>query len=290
MNAVTLIYAIILIIAAHYLWISLMTVFDNFVFKVQYKLRQRKIETELDHVSRDVLELKKGQLRLDLLELAAIMEETIMEKFTNKKTLTELLQVTATEEDYKVFVKELLPLLDKLYKDYEFQLLKPTPDDFQSGYALGFQLFRMEMEETYDKLFRMAIDRGMTDAGITKEFLRAVKDGEFIDLGDAIISEVGTGVSTILTGEDLRIYVTFMTPEYKSKKDEHEAKIKEDLDKKKAEQEEYTEQRNKTYAALVDATDVLTSLTESVKEQIPGAPIEELEEEYELVRDLYGKV
>ena len=81
-----------------------------------------------------------------------------------------------------------------------------------------------------------------------------------------------------------------ITREYKAKKDEHEASIKEDLDKKKAEQEEYSEQRNKTYAALVDATDVLTSLTESVKDQIPDAPIEELEEEYELVRDLYGKV
>ena len=208
-----------------------------------------------------------------------------MTKLENKKNLSELLITTATQEDYKEFVDALLPSLRDLYKSYQFQLLKPNPGDFVSGYALGFQLFRLEMEETYDYLFRLAIDKGMTEKGITLMFAEAVRNGELFDLGDVSIIDFGTGVSSILSGEDLRIYIAFATPEYMEKKAEAEAQAQTEREELKAKQEEMLAKREEAYDTLQEATDVLSRMTEEALEKFP-----ELEEQYNTVRDLYSKV
>lgn len=272
-----------------YIAAAVLDLLNSLTLRMYLSLGQRKLQREYSELKKDAAEALKEKLRLEVLKFTETLEESILEKITNKKTLTELLHVTATEEDYDLFVADLIPALKDLYESYQFQLLKPTPGDYQSGYALGFQLFRVEMAEQYDRLFRLAIDKGMTEAGITKAFIRAVKAGDLIDLGDAVIVDHGTGVSSILTGDDLSIYVTFMTEEYKAKKEEVEAEQREKAEKEEAEKEAYLEQRKKTFETLTDATDVLAKLTEEVRQSIPEE-VDALEEEFELVRDLYGKV
>ena len=251
----------------------------------------RHFERNKQNLQEDALTIREEFLEVyatekrNLVQQIRTLEDVILTKLENKKNLSELLITTATQDDYKEFVDALLPSLRDLYKSYQFQLLKPNPGDFVSGYALGFQLFRLEMEETYDYLFRLAIDKGMTEKGITLMFAEAVRNGELFDLGDVSIIDFGTGVSSILSGEDLRIYIAFATPEYMEKKAEAEAQAQAEREELKAKQEEMLAKREEAYDTLQEATDVLSRMTEEALDKFP-----ELDEQYNVVRDLYSKV
>lgn len=251
----------------------------------------RHFERKKQNLQEDALTIREEFLEVyatekrNLVQQIRTLEDVILTKLENKKNLSELLITTATQDDYKEFVDALLPSLRDLYKSYQFQLLKPNPGDFVSGYALGFQLFRLEMEETYDYLFRLAIDKGMTEKGITLMFAEAVRNGELFDLGDVSIIDFGTGVSSILSGEDLRIYIAFATPEYMEKKAEAEAQAQAEREELKAKQEEMLAKREEAYDTLQEATDVLSRMTEEASDKFP-----ELDEQYNVVRDLYSKV
>ena len=251
----------------------------------------RHFERKKQNLQEDALTIREEFLEVyatekrNLVQQIRTLEDVILTKLENKKNLSELLITTATQDDYKEFVDALLPSLRDLYKSYQFQLLKPNPGDFVSGYALGFQLFRLEMEETYDYLFRLAIDKGMTEKGITLMFAEAVRNGELFDLGDVSIIDFGTGVSSILSGEDLRIYIAFATPEYMEKKAEAEAQAQAEREELKAKQEEMLAKREEAYDTLQEATDVLSRMTEEALDKFP-----ELDEQYNVVRDLYSKV
>ena len=249
-----------------------------------FERKKQNLQEDALTIREEFLEVYATEKR-NLVQQIRTLEDVILTKLENKKNLSELLITTATQDDYKEFVDALLPSLRDLYKSYQFQLLKPNPGDFVSGYALGFQLFRLEMEETYDYLFRLAIDKGMTEKGITLMFSEAVRNGELFDLGDVSIIDFGTGVSSILSGEDLRIYIAFATPEYMEKKAEAEAKAQADREELKAKQEEMLAKREEAYDTLEEATDVLSRMTEEALDKFP-----ELDEQYNVVRDLYSKV
>ena len=249
-----------------------------------FERKKQNLQEDALTIREEFLEVYATEKR-NLVQQIRTLEDVILTKLENKKNLSELLITTATQDDYKEFVDALLPSLRDLYKSYQFQLLKPNPGDFVSGYALGFQLFRLEMEETYDYLFRLAIDKGMTEKGITLMFAEAVRNGELFDLGDVSIIDFGTGVSSILSGEDLRIYIAFATPEYMEKKAEAEAQAQAEREELKAKQEEMLAKREEAYDTLEEATDVLSRMTEEALAKFP-----ELDEQYNVVRDLYSKV
>ena len=233
----------------------------------------RHFERKKQNLQEDALTIREEFLEVyatekrNLVQQIRTLEDVILTKLENKKNLSELLVTTATQDDYKEFVDALLPSLRDLYKSYQFQL------------------FRLEMEETYDYLFRLAIDKGMTEKGITLMFAEAVRNGELFDLGDVSIIDFGTGVSSILSGDDLRIYIAFATPEYMEKKAEAEAKAQAERDELKAKQEEMLAKREAAYDTLEEATDVLSRMTEEALDKFP-----ELDEQYNVVRDLYSKV
>ena len=249
-----------------------------------FERKKQNLQEDALTIREEFLEVYATEKR-NLVQQIRTLEDVILTKLENKKNLSELLITNATQEDYKEFVDALLPSLRDLYKSYQFQLLKPNPGDYVSGYALGFQLFRLEMEETYDYLFRLAIDKGMTEKGITLMFAEAVRNGELFDLGDVSIIDFGTGVSSILSGEDLRIYIAFATPEYMEKKAEAEAQAQAEREELKAKQEEMLAKREEAYDTLQEATDVLSRMTEEALDKFP-----ELDEQYNVVRDLYSKV
>lgn len=283
------IYGIIVVVTAAYAVDAALSTIILLIKRCHIRQSKIRLVEDFKEVNVSLLKISKEQIREELLSVTTQLEEVIMQKLINEKSLTELLNVTATQEDYDEFIGVLTPVLKDLYKNYQFQLFSPTPDDLQSGYAIRFQVFRMDMDEDYNKLFRMAIDKGMTERDITLTFYEYVKEGNLIDLGDAEVTLLGTGISSILSGADLDIYVSFMPKEYKEKKEAYEAKLAEEKEAQEKEKEEYMVQRNKTFNTLTEATDVLARLTEEVKEVLPEKT-EELEETFEEVRDLYGKV
>ena len=69
------------------------------------------------------------------------------------------------------------------------------------------------------------------------------------------------------------------------KKAEAEAKAQADREELKAKQEEMLAKREEAYDTLQEATDVLSRMTEEALDKFP-----ELDEQYNVVRDLYSKV
>lgn len=283
------VYGIIVVVVAAYAVDTAFTAILLLIKRCYVRSNKAKLVEEIKEVNVSLLKISEEQIRGDLLVITKQLEEVIMQKLINEKSLTDLLATTAKKEDYDEFIDVLTPVLKDLYKNYQFQLFCPTPDDLQSGYAIRFQIFRMDMDEDYNKLFRMAIDKGMTERDITLTFYDYVKEGNLIDLGDAEVMLLGTGISSILSGADLDIYITFMPKKYKEKKEAYEAKLAEEKAEQEKEKEAYMEQRNKTFETLTEATEVLSNLTKEIKEELPEKT-EELEEVFEEVRDLYGKV
>lgn len=208
-------------------------------------------------------------------------DELIME-MKNKKSLTELLSVKAEREDYEEYVGYLVDWIKDLYENYSFQLLKPNPNDFQSGYAIGLQLFSGEKPEVFDKMFKLAISKGLRDDEVNKVFIEQLKEGKVIPLGDAVLSTSSTGVSTILRGEDLQVFISFETEEYKAKRLEAEEADKKAREEQKEKQEAYIKQQKEIQKVLAEAASVLAQMTQ---EQLAENP--EFEEKYREVNGLF---
>lgn len=208
--------------------------------------------------------------------------EIEMKEITNTKSLDQLLKTEATQEDYDAFVEEIATWTKELYKEYKFQLLQPGFEDYESGYAVVFQMFKEEKPELFENLFKQAIDKGLTDVQVNDTFVKLVKEGRVVDLGDVEIDEVGTGMSSILQGDDLRLFITFVTPEYKEKKEEVLKEKEEKLKVAEEKREEANKKREYAYATIVEASAVLKNMTE---EAIKGNP--ELVEAYEEAQRTY---
>lgn len=227
-----------------------------------------KIFNELDTETREI-KPEKGKI-------------VTMNKIENTKTLTGLLHTEPKEEDYKEYVDALVGWLKELYANYKFQLLKPNPDDFQSGYALLFQVFGGENPELFENLFKLAIDKGLKDDGINKEFVKQVKEGKLVELGGAIISPEETGSSSILRGDDLQVFIGFETAEYQEKRLEKEAEDKAKQEEYKERQDKQMELQKESYKILTEAASVLKQMTQKQLEDNP-----DFVEQYDKVQELY---
>lgn len=229
-------------------------------------------------------EIKEGweALSRDISSLNNQMRSNEMNKLVNKKTLTELLKTEAKEADYKEYAEALGTWVKELFEDYQFQLLKPAQDDLISGYALAFQIYRAEDPERFLELFKLAIDRGLTDEGINKAFVAYIQEGNVVDLGEAIISIEGTGTSSILRGDDLQIFISYETEEYKEKRVEAVAKQKEEADKHKEKVEKQRKLQEESYKILTEAGTILRQMSQKQLEENP-----EFIEQYKKVEELY---
>lgn len=209
-------------------------------------------------------------------------EEEVMNRVVNEKSLTDLLVTEAVEADYKEYIAVLVGWIKDLYTNYDFQLLKPAPEDKNSGYAVMFQLFRGEKPEVFEQLFKLAIDRGLTDEAINKEFMKEIKAGEVVDLGDAIISIEGTGASSILRGEDIQVFISYETEAYKAEREEQERQDEAERKLFATKQDEYRKNQIEIQQILTEASAVLRQMTEKQLEDNP-----EFVEQVKKVKELY---
>lgn len=185
----------------------------------------------------------------------------------NEQTLSDLLVEKATDADYKLFLEKLTWIVKDLYANYQFLRQDPQPDDFMSGYFLGFQIFREEYPVEYEYLFRLAIDRGLDDIKINKLFVEALQNGDVLPLGDAIVDPTLSGCSSILQAQEVRVNIVFAPKEYMERK---EALIEEktaEMEKQKKEQQELAIQKDNVVKSARLAEAVINELVDEVAEK-----------------------
>lgn len=261
-----------------FLVIVILTIISHEVgYYIKDKIQKEKTLEELIKLREETAHFNKT------LQGLQFEEDIGMKILKNKKTISGLLEKTATKEDYNLYVKEIGKAVKGLYADYKFQLLKPNSGDLMSGYAVAFQIFKEEDPKMFEGLFKLAIDKGFTDKEINKAFREAVAAGDIIDLGEVILMEEETGLSSILRGDDLQIFIGFETPEYKEEREAAQAEIAERSQKDKETQDKYIEQREEAYKLMTEASALLKVMSAEIAEEKP-----EYLAAYEQVKNLYN--
>ena len=185
----------------------------------------------------------------------------------NEQTLSDLLVEKATDADYKLFLEKLTWIVKDLYANYQFLRQDPQPDDFMSGYFLGFQIFREEYPVEYEYLFRLAIDRGLDDIKINKLFVEALQNGEVLPLGDAIVDPNLSGCSSILQAQEVRVNIVFAPKAYMERKEELIEEKTAEMEKQKKEQQELAIQKDIVVKSARLAEAVINELVDEVAEK-----------------------
>lgn len=185
----------------------------------------------------------------------------------NEQTLSDLLVEKATDADYKLFLEKLTWIVKDLYANYQFLRQDPQPDDFMSGYFLGFQIFREEYPVEYEYLFRLAIDRGLDDIKINKLFVEALQNGEVLPLGDAIVDPNLSGCSSILQAQEVRVNIVFAPKAYMERKEELIEEKTAEMEKQKKEQQELAIQKDNVVKSARLAEAVINELVDEVAEK-----------------------
>lgn len=196
-----------------------------------------------------------------------VLEDTAIPVLVNEKNLEELLVDTATDADYQTFLDEIVWVVQDLYKNYQFLRQDPTPDDYNSGYYLAFQFIRGEYPEKYEKLFRLAIDRGLDPIKLNNLFVERAEKGEVLALGNAEVDSTQTGLSSILQGQDVRISITFAPKAYMEKKQELIDARQKEYEEKLAEQQEIAKQKDDALKSIRLAQVVLNNLVDEIAEK-----------------------
>lgn len=185
----------------------------------------------------------------------------------NEQTLSDLLVEKASDADYKLFIEKLTEIVKDLYSNYQFLRQDPQPDDFMSGYFLGFQVFREEYPVEYEYLFRLAIDRGLDDIKINKLFVEALQNGEVLALGDAIVDPNLSGCSSILQAQEVRVNIVFAPKAYMERKEELIEEKTAEIEKQKKEQQELAIQKDNVVKSARLAEAVINELVDEVAEK-----------------------
>lgn len=259
-------------------------------FYVEHKKR-KEIDAQKEKVQKDIediydiigYELEQGRKTggNSMVEKTLTNEKTGLD-ISNHKALSELLEVHAKEEDYDVALDLVIRYITTLYEEYKFKLLKPQEGDYQSGYALTFTIDHNteESKEILETLFKLAIDRGLSEQELSDKFLEKVKEEEVVKLGDVEVD--GAGLSSVLSGEPVTAYIVYETVEYKQKREEQEEKQKEQQEIYEKAQEKQLKLREESHKALTEAAVILKEMN---KEMVEANP--EYLEAYEKVRELY---
>lgn len=204
-----------------------------------------------------------------------IREELYRRKYmiTNEKSLEQLLIPTTEDKHYEEFLDVFINLLQKKYKEYQFQLGKPAEDDYISGYNLAFIIHPQEHPDEHEELFRLAVNYSLDIDHLNELFVERVKTGDVVELGDDIvISEEGTGTTTILQGGTVQAFINFRTTEEVEKSKEQETKEEEERKKEREELKKKQEARKEAYDALREATKALEEVNSETKERFPELP------------------
>ena len=232
-----------------------------------------KLQNEIKRISGIIRrEVNKGEI---------LGGDSVME-LKNTNSLEQLLEVRAKEEDYDLALEMLIGEVKRKYEEFQFKFLKPQPGDFFSGYAVTFEILPGKDSEFLHNLFKLVIGKNLSEGKLADLFVEEVKKGNVIDLGDVILDDTGTGMSSLLTGEPVTVAISFETEEYKEKRLEREEEQKKEEEEQKAKQAKFEELRMESHKALTEASVILKEMSAEIVKEHP-----EYLEAYERMRELY---
>lgn len=117
----------------------------------------------------------------------------------NQLTLTDLLTVKPTEENYTELVELLSELALSTYEDYKFFIAKSS-DETQAAHFMQITSQYSDFGELHKLIFARAIDYGIDMRELQQRFAQAVADGKVIELGEDVVVIINDGTPQLATG------------------------------------------------------------------------------------------
>lgn len=235
------------------------------VFIYKAEMGKQKIYKRLQQdVSKQVRDVK--HTTIDLLGENDLTEENLNYP-ENNKDLGSLVRDQGSEKDYNEYVNKLIEVTKYLYKNYKFLKQDPTEDDFTSGYFMVLQFNQEEFPDAYGYLFKLATDKSLDTQKINEKFVKELVAGNVLPLGDVTIDEEGSGVTPILTATNVRVNITFETPEYHEKKEEALEKRQKELEEKNAKAQETAKKKDDAVKQIQVSTTLLSQLNDEIAEK-----------------------
>jgi hypothetical protein len=140
----------------------------------------------------------------------------------NRLTLTDLVTVKPTDDNYDELVDLLTELASATYEEYKFFIAKSS-DETKAAHFMQITSQYSEYPELHQLIFARAIEYGIDMRELQKRFAQAVEAGKVIDLGEnaVVILEDGTpqlatGVSPIQSGfegSEITFIISFIKKE-----------------------------------------------------------------------------
>lgn len=206
--------------------ITLLPVCGVFIFLLGYTfivgLGLYRAKTDNDRSIAYFMELKS--ILEELLELLPTKEEIKMTKIKhvpkdNELTLTDLLEVEATEKNYEEVITLIAELAKKTYADYKFLIAKSTNEKEEANFLQVVSNWD-ENPDLHETIFAKSVDYALDTETLQSKFADRVKAGGVIELGDnaTVITDDGTnnlptGVSPVnsgLEGGEIAIIISFI--------------------------------------------------------------------------------
>lgn len=204
------------------------------------------------------------------------------EQLVNKKTLEELLQNEPIEKGYAEVIDILTATVKEAYENFRFTFMKPDEEDYLSGYAIKFVFPVDKHQSLYEELFKLTVAYNLKEEEINKRFSKILANGKVIPVGNVLVDDKSTGVSPILNGEDLVVYIVFEDEEYLLKRKEEEKRQEKASEEAVAKQKEMVKAREDGYKTLLRASALMEKLSDELVKEHP-----EFLEAYNKIREMY---
>lgn len=263
--------------------VTFIVIYDIIVMIYRERRQQKQMRESRKRMT-EVIKQTKELIKHNLGEGESHLAHTKLEVIQNDKSLENLLHTKAEEQDYEELVDFIVDKIQDLYKDFKFVLMKPQGNDYLSGYAVRF-IIDPAVPEDKDfliALFKFTVDKGLEERKISNVFADKVESGDVLGLGNVYIDKPGTGISSVLTGEPLQVFISYETEEYRNKRLKVEEEKQELQDKQALEQEKQQDNLREAHRILTEASALLEELSEKLVEDNP-----EFIEAYTRVKDLF---
>lgn len=246
---------------------------------IEYKKKQQWIK-QAEELREDVISVLDELYTSEEKGEMGNMEESTID--LNHKTLADLVDDTPVEEGYEQAINLLGGAILDSYEDYKFTLLRPAKDDYLSGYGIRMVYSKETHPALVEALFKLAVKHNLQDEELAKRLGEELADNRILEIGDVIVDAKSSGVSSIVSGDPITVFITFEPEEYIEKRKEAEAKQKAEREEAEEKRKEQDAIREEGYKQLLLASELVNKLSEELVAEHP-----EFMEAYEDLKSKY---
>ncbi|QEG13568.1 hypothetical protein MARVELLAND_37 [Bacillus phage vB_BspM_MarvelLand] len=174
---------------------SLKEIVEEVLSEVKHTIRREEIQMT-NEKKNDELKVD-GEIYLKTEKSATLYMPAYQVALVNELTLTQLVTVQPTDEDYQTVVELLADLFQKRYQEYKFLIAK-SPDEIDRPHLLQVQSNFEEDPYLHKLIFAKCMNTNLDMNELSKRFADYAVKGNVIDLGEdaVIIVDDGTGIPT----------------------------------------------------------------------------------------------